>query len=263
MVEPVERLGPGSFEVSANTVEAVSRALGGDGPPASIFASRALITSIATQVARDAAANRFPALESEPIQDTRKRVREALGMQGNVREIGVLGIAGAGKSSFINFMRKKQRGEDDYAPIGIRLDKEDTFTPYPMFDGRMRLWDTPNLYHKFPSHYVAGFHIIVLVVGGRITGLEENFVKLCAWYKVPLLIVKSKLDQDLESYRYDTGIDDAEKAFTDTVAAYKDAFATKVLPHVPQAKFVAYTAKRPDDEDTRRYIMSLLMAGIQ
>mmetsp|Transcript_143461 Transcript_143461/g.458666 ORF Transcript_143461/g.458666 Transcript_143461/m.458666 type:complete len:324 (+) Transcript_143461:509-1480(+) len=129
----------------------------------------------------------------------------------------VAGSSGAGKSSIINALRGKCRGDEEFAPTSAR---ECTIRPTAylcsLFGADVVLWDLPGagtLAHP-SSTYIRdkGLHwldIVVLVSASRVTELDHQLIsglscpQLSGIQPVPTIFLRTKVDIDIDSARYD------------------------------------------------------------
>ncbi|CAF1632571.1 unnamed protein product [Adineta ricciae] len=151
--------------------------------------------------------------QSEMIIRARKVLRMDCGIYYN---IGICGSSGTGKSSFINCMRKIKDvkltsefrfQEDGPAPIGVSETTADcTRYSYPNNEAPyLRLWDIPGggtAKHPAETYFadklLYAFDCLIILYAGRFTKLDLDICKQAYIYKIPVLLVRSKADIDVD-----------------------------------------------------------------
>jgi len=126
--------------------------------------------------------------------------------------IGVFGPTGVGKSSLINAMLAKRPGQEGAARVGVA---ETTLEPTKyLFPGatNVRVWDLPGAgTPRFQREsYVKDmglryFDIVIIVSASRVTSTDVTLVQELDRHKVPHLIVRTKIDHDVENEAVDHG----------------------------------------------------------
>jgi len=263
----VDRTGPGSFRVHAETVDRVQEALRQTWPNATVAMAQDVIVASANEAARVTrerqANSALPALEGDSPEAARSRARAYFEIPAKVWAIAVVGVAGHGKSTLINWLRKLDKKDPNAAGVGITSSTKIP-TLYPLNVngvGRVQLWDTPPLSSAesgFPRHLMAAFDVVVIVVGDRFMEQAHDAMIQAAGYGCRIIYVRSKLDLHLSGEQWDHGVPEGA-AFEKLCDQWKDEFAKRVLPKAPNAVCFVYSATMMGDEETRSRMLFSLM----
>lgn len=265
----VDRVGPGQFQVHADVVDRVARALRMAGMAGTIDQARMVINLAAAETARvmreREAANGLLMLRGDTPADARARARAYFEIPANVWAVGVVGERKAGKSALVNWLRKLPKTDPNAAKSGV-LVGTDLPTLYPLNVtgvGRVQLWDTPALGDvgdggNFPLHRMAAFDVVVVVVRDRLMERSLNAIKTAHYYGKRIILVFGSLGVHLDNHMWAKGLS-KDAAFAELVEIYKDVFARRVLPAAPEALCMVYDANMMDDEETRSRMLFSMM----
>jgi len=136
--------------------------------------------------------------------------------------IGITGQSGQGKSAFNNFVRFVKKGSAEYAEEGHT---ETTMEPKSFGLGQrtldyVRVWDLPGAgTSTFPANsYLKDmglryFDMVILVVNQRVFENDVMVVSHLQKYGVPFIIVRTKMDQDVQNVEDEEG--DIDQVFRD------------------------------------------------
>jgi len=126
--------------------------------------------------------------------------------------VAVVGSPGAGKSLLVNRLRGMRRRAQGWAEVGVReTTKQAAMYALPS-DGHARLWDLPGAGAEgFPEEkysQVMGlrhFDSVLIVTAGRFTSVELQLQAEMRECSVPTLMVRTKVDVDVENNKQDNG----------------------------------------------------------
>mmetsp|Transcript_18543 Transcript_18543/g.42037 ORF Transcript_18543/g.42037 Transcript_18543/m.42037 type:complete len:291 (+) Transcript_18543:122-994(+) len=156
------------------------------------------------EVEKDTVADHFDRLYQPPTW---------LGKTKGYLNVGIAGNSGAGKSSFINAVRRCRPRDAGAAKVGVN---ETTMMPtaYEFADfPRARLWDLPGagteLFPRetyFETIALRHFDIVVVISSQRFTETEVAISKELQRLRIPYFMVRSKVDIDVSNNLNDLGI---------------------------------------------------------
>jgi len=128
----------------------------------------------------------------------------------------VVGVSGVGKSSFVNAVRGVKPGDPGAAKTGLT---ETTMQPTKfVFPGHPEIsfWDLPggstdtfNADSYTKDFGLRHFHGLIVVADNRWQSLQTEIVNVACHFNIPYYVVRSKLDQAVESGKADHGWDEA------------------------------------------------------
>jgi len=131
--------------------------------------------------------------------------------------VGIAGNSGAGKSSFINAVRRCRPRDPGAAKVGVN---ETTMMPtsYEFADfPRAKLWDLPGAGTElFPREtYIETiglrhFDVVIVISSQRFTETEVAISKELQRLRIPYFMVRSKVDIDVSNNLNDLGISPEE-----------------------------------------------------
>uniref|UniRef100_A0A3Q4GM99 Interferon-inducible GTPase 5-like n=1 Tax=Neolamprologus brichardi TaxID=32507 RepID=A0A3Q4GM99_NEOBR len=148
-------------------------------------------------------------LENNDVAAAAARIHEYLERENNIPlNIAITGVAGSGKSTFVNAFRGLSNDDEGAAPTGVRETTSEV-TPYPHPNNpNVMLWDLPGIgTTKFPAKKylkLVGFEKFDFFIIISATRFTENDVKLAQEIqkmKKKFYFVRSKIDNDIQAER--------------------------------------------------------------
>lgn len=176
--------------------------------------------------------------------------------------IAVVGNSGVGKSLLINALRGlKDSKSPGWAPVGV---KETTFEPefYTLSkEAGVRLWDLPGAgTEAFPrDSYISQmglryFDKVIVVTALRYTQVEKEIMDELVRYDVPLMMVRTKVDNDVRNNHRDNGM-----CADDTVALIRE----DLKMHCGVARPYVISSTCPDGYDFPELLKDLFPEKLQ
>ncbi|XP_064605861.1 interferon-inducible GTPase 5-like [Liolophura sinensis] len=119
--------------------------------------------------------------------------------------IGIVGEAGVGKSSFINTVRNLNGDDEGAAPVGV-VETTTEPTPYPHpFNSKVIFWDLPGVGTlRYPKEYyleaigVERYDFFVILSDRRFTSHDGWLAEMLLQRKKPFFFVRTKFDEAIE-----------------------------------------------------------------
>ncbi len=127
--------------------------------------------------------------------------------------IGVIGERNTGKGRLINALRELKPKEESAAPVGPLTEEQEQTNRYPLKDSQV-LCELPGAStSKWPLDNFAertklyGYDMLVITTGDNSYGLTKDSItlaKLAEQHKIPYVIVRTKVDNDIHDRQYDS-----------------------------------------------------------
>jgi len=147
-----------------------------------------------------------------PTEADEENAKFELKMQDDLLHFAIAGPSGTGKSSLINAFRGLQKGDTDYAPVGVvETTSEIGRYPDPNEERKRMVWydipgaGTPDFPKKdyFIKMRLFVFDFIILTVGDRFTEIDTYIIEECDRFAIPIFLVRSKADQNIRNLESD------------------------------------------------------------
>ncbi|KAH9928077.1 interferon-inducible GTPase-domain-containing protein [Fomitopsis serialis] len=175
---------------------------------------------------RTTAAGRSPACR-RPYNTADPRREATLGIPRRIPARRIAGIAGSGKSSFINALRGLRNGEPGAAETGI-VETTSVIASYPDPDPNKHIawYDVPGAgtlsipdWEYFTDQGLYVFDCILVLFDARFTATDVAILRNCARFRIPAFVVRSKALQHIRNLAEDMGGEDSDIEDGDTAPA--------------------------------------------
>ncbi|KAG2081037.1 interferon-inducible GTPase-domain-containing protein [Suillus discolor] len=194
----------------------------------------------------------------EEVSVARRRVQ----YHGDLFQIAVAGVAGAGKSSLINALRGLHNKDTESAATGVtetmlvtaRYPSPNAEHPYVWYDvpgaGTLKVPD----WQYFNAQGLYVFDSIIVLFDNHFTMTDITILTNCRHFKIPTYIVRSKADQHIRNTMNDMGYDsDDDESEDQKKTLYQDAQQQFIQQTRQIVKDNLESANMPDQ---RVYIVS-------
>eukprot|EP01055_Gregarina_sp_Pseudo9_P002562 Gregarina_sp_Pseudo_9__2561@NODE_282_length_3298_cov_44_769254_g264_i0_p1_GENE_NODE_282_length_3298_cov_44_769254_g264_i0NODE_282_length_3298_cov_44_769254_g264_i0_p1_ORF_typecomplete_len834_score124_85IIGP/PF05049_13/4_4e36FeoB_N/PF02421_18/1_3e05TPR_21/PF09976_9/0_0016MMR_HSR1/PF01926_23/0_0034PAP_PilO/PF06864_12/0_038RsgA_GTPase/PF03193_16/1_1RsgA_GTPase/PF03193_16/4e02stn_TNFRSF12A/PF12191_8/1_6e04stn_TNFRSF12A/PF12191_8/8_8e03stn_TNFRSF12A/PF12191_8/0_12DUF3767/PF12597_8/0_41Mid2/PF04478_12 len=165
--------------------------------------------------------------------------RRSLGFKPGCVHIALAGLAGAGRSSFVNAVRGVRDTSSDAAPVGL-VNASGSLGPFS--SGPTQFYDLPGAGTREHARYdyvneqkLWAFQAVIVLTSSRTTDIDCAIARDCHKLHIPYLMVRTKCDEFLNNIRNDLADESENRNWAPEVYARRLQEATDELRNSTEA----------------------------